>query len=220
VGHGGRAPLTVKAARYNGFDGEITLAVSGLPDGVRLLGPARIRAGRNEAHLVFEAAPEAPLQGMRLLVTGMATVAGRTLTRLAQGQEPIGPEENRTYRSVPLAAAAAAEPPDVVVTAAPESISLTPGGSAEIKVTIARRPGFEQNLPLLLLGLPPGVTAETPEIPKDKTEAKITLKAAGDAALTEADLVPTGRITIDGERQTFHAAPPIRLRLAPPEKAP
>jgi hypothetical protein len=219
VGRGGRVPVTVKAKRLNGFEGEIALEVSGLPEGVRLIGPARIRAGRSEAHLVLAADPGAPLQAALLRVTGTIDVEGRVVRRLAQGQEAIGPEDNRRYRSVPLAAVAVAEPPDAVVTAAPESVTLAPGGSVEITVTVARRAGgsgssaFEQNLPLVLLGLPPGVSAEAPEIPKDKTEGKITLKAEGGAAPAEADLVIAGRVSIDNERQTFHAAAPIALNV-------
>jgi hypothetical protein len=111
---------------------------------------------------------------------------------------------------------AAAEPPDVVVTAAPETVTLAKGASAQITVTIQRRAGFDRSLPLILLGLPPGVTAETPEIPKDKSEAKITLKAGGDAAPVEVDLALAGKIVIDNERQTLHAAPPITLTVTAP----
>jgi hypothetical protein len=213
VGRGGRVPITVKASRTNGFDGEIAIEVSGLPEGVRLLGPARIRAGRGEAHLLLAAAADAPLSSAALRVTGTATVDGRTLRRPAQAQEPTGPEDNRRYRSAPLAVAAATEPPDVLVTATPETLSLEPGGSVEITVKIERRAPFEQAVPLVVLGLPPGVNAETPEIPKDKAEGKITLKAEGGASAAEADIVLAGRLRIDDQRQTFHAAAPIALKV-------
>ena len=76
VGQGGRVPLAVTAERLNGFDGEIAVEVSGLPDGVRIVGPARIRAGQKETRLVLAAAPDAALQAAAFRVTGAATLDG------------------------------------------------------------------------------------------------------------------------------------------------
>ena len=172
VGRGGRVPITVNATRVNGFDGEIALEVSGLPEGVRRIGPARIRAGRSEAYLVFAADPAAPFQATLLRVTGTATVDGRVLHRSAQGQEPSGPEDNRSYHAVPLAVAAAVEPPDAVVTVAPESVTLSPGGSAEITVKVVRRSGFEQNCPWSCLASLQASARRRPRSPRTRPRAR------------------------------------------------
>lgn len=219
IGRGGRAPLTVTATRINSFDGEIALEVSGLPEGARVLGPSRIRAGQTEAHLIVAAPMDAPLQAGTLRVTGVAAPEGRTIRRLAQSHEEIVQNEQRTTRPAPLATAAIAEPPDLVVAAMPETIWLAPGGSVELVVRIERKVGFDKTVPLAVLGLPPGVTATTPEIGKDQSEAKITLKADGNATPAEADLVLVAHAVLDGQRQVPHAAPPIRLTVAAAEKS-
>jgi hypothetical protein len=68
-----------------------------------------------------------------------------------------------------------------------------------------------------VLGLPEGISATTPEIAEDKSEAKITLSAGGEAKPGELDLVVVGRTVIDDQRQVLHAAAPLVLTVGPAE---
>jgi hypothetical protein len=220
VGQGGRVPLTVTAERLHDFDGEIPLAITGLPKGVSVLGPARIRARQKVTTVVLTAAPDAAIQASRLQVAGTVTVDGRTIHHAAQAMEEIGQNDQKSARPARLPAVALAEPPDVVVSAAPDKLALAPGKSAEIVVKIERKKGFTAKVPLAVLGLPAGVTADAPEIAEGKAEGKITLKAEEGAKPGGADLVVVGKSVIDDQQRVSHAALPMILTLSPAGKKP
>jgi hypothetical protein len=212
VGRGGRVPLTVRSARINGFDGEIPLELTGLPPGVSVLGPSRIRTGRQEALLVLSAAPDAPLQAGPFAISGRSTGEGG-VRRAAQSLEEIRGGDEQQRRPRPLPVAAVTEAPDVVVTAEPATVRLAPGGSVEITVKVTRREGFTGALELVVLGLPEGVSAETPEIPKEKSESKVTLKARGEPVIGETEIVVAARFGIEGG-PVYHTSAPITLTIA------
>jgi hypothetical protein len=127
--------------------------------------------------------------------------------------EEIVRENEKRSRPVNLLTAAAVEPPDMVVTAPPDPLTLAPGQSVEIAVKVARREGFKGKVPLVVLGLPEGVTANAPEVPEDKDEAKITLKAEGSAKPGETEVIAAGQTRIDDQRQVLHAAAPVLLTV-------
>lgn len=214
LGRGGRVPLRVVAERLNDFEGEIALEVTGLPPGASIAGPSRIRAGQKEAYLVLAADANAPLQAAPFRLTGIASVDGRTLRRAAQGIEEVGQDDQKTLHSLPLATAAVAEPPDLIVTATSEKLELLPGKSVEVGVKIERKKGFTGKVPLAVLGLPEGVTADTPEIAENKTEAKIILKAEKKAVPGETEIVITARSAGEEQAPAPHAAAPLTLTIA------
>ncbi len=218
VGQGGRVPLTVTAEREHGFDGEIALEVTGLPQGASVLGPARIRAGQKEAILVLTAPAETALAATRFSLSGAAMIDGKAVRHAAQGMEEVVRNNEKTQRPVNLLTAAVAEPPDMVVTATPDHVVLAPGKSVEIAVKVERKKGFTGKVPLTVLGVPDGVTVDAPDLAEDKTEGKITLKADENAAPGERDLIVAGRSVIDDQRQVLHAAPILILTVMPGKK--
>jgi hypothetical protein len=216
VGRGGRTPLVITAERLNGFEGEIAVEVTGLPKGVRVDGPSRIRAGRKTAIVVLTAPPDAAIEASAFRVGGTATIDGKVVHHTAQGFTESASDEERAPDPARLLTAAVTEPPDLVVSALPEKLVLAPGGSAEVTVKIARKPGFTARVPLAVLGLPEGVSAgDDPNIPIDQTEVKITLKAEEKATPGETEIVVTGSAVIDGQRQAPHATVPITLTVGP-----
>jgi pre-peptidase len=218
VGRGGRAPLTVTAERLFGFDGEIALEISGLPPGVSVIGPARIRAGQKEANVVLAATADASIQATAFTVSGTATLDGRTVRHAGRGLEEFTQDNEKRTRPSELLTAAATEPPDMVVTATPETLTLAAGKSVEIAVKVARKDGFKAKVPLAVLGLPEGISVEAPEIAEDKNEGKITLKAGGDVKPGEVEIVVAGRTVIDDQRQVPHVAVPITLTVVVEKK--
>jgi hypothetical protein len=212
---GDRVPVKVTAQRLYGFDGEISLALDGLPPGVSVLGPARIAAGQKETTLVLAAATDAPLESRVPHVTGTATIDGTPVRHIAQGLEEIGRGDEKQTRPGKLITAAVTEPGDLTLAAATETVTLTPGGSVEIPLKLARRETLKGKLPLILLGLPPGVSADAPEIDEGKSEAKVTLKADGGAQPAEASIVLMTRVDLGEGRQRFHCAAPITVKVAP-----
>jgi hypothetical protein len=80
---GGKAELTVKAARRGGFGGPIALKFDGLPEGISAPADAAIPAGGQEVKVPLQAAADAPALAATATVTGTATIDGKTVTRVA-----------------------------------------------------------------------------------------------------------------------------------------
>jgi hypothetical protein len=78
VPRGRSARLRVTAQRSGGFSGPISLAVEGLPAGVKVTNTT-LGAGQPFLDLTFAAGPSATLGAQRVTVRGSATVAGRTV---------------------------------------------------------------------------------------------------------------------------------------------
>ncbi|MDX1970362.1 MAG: hypothetical protein SFV23_24545 [Planctomycetaceae bacterium] len=82
---GGRFDVPVQAVRHAGFDGEIALAVEGLPDGVTLDGLGVIPAGKNDAKITLLAAADAAVVAAPLRFRGSAQIGGSTVSVVASG---------------------------------------------------------------------------------------------------------------------------------------
>lgn len=77
---GASMALEVVALRRDGFDGEIELAMEGLPKGVTASG-LKIPAGRSHGMMLITAAPDAPRGYANAAFVGRSTIAGQPVTR-------------------------------------------------------------------------------------------------------------------------------------------
>ena len=77
---GATMALEVVAFRRDGFDGEIELAMEGLPKGVTAHG-LKIPAGRSHGMILITAAADAPRGYANATFVGRATIAGQPVTR-------------------------------------------------------------------------------------------------------------------------------------------
>jgi hypothetical protein len=226
VAPGDRVPFTVTATRQNGFDGDIALAFDGLPPGVRLLGTPIIAREQNTVTLLATAdTSAAPSAAAPLRVTGTATIAEKPVVRRAESRERRYVKNNdkieETTRPVPLPLVAVTGPPDLTVTIGVEHLTLTVGKTAELKVSVQRKAGFTAKIPLIIQGLPAGVSAAgTAEIPENKSEATLTLKAEANAGPGEASLTLLARSVVDELQFSDHAALPVTLTIAKEDPAP
>ena len=129
---GGSVSYTVTSSALNGFAGDVTLAVSGLPaQATSSVNPALIAGG-----------------------TGSSQVTVTTGTSLAAGSYPFtitgtSGSINRTVNATLVVAAA----PDFAVTVAPASATTAPGGSAAYTVAVMGANGFTADVGLTLTGL-------------------------------------------------------------------
>jgi len=146
--------LFVNCIRKNGFDGEIALAVEGLPEGVKEVCD-RIPPGHRDGCIILTAAAGAKpeVANIRVIGTGRQKLAnGRTAELHASGrplQETYLPGGGRGHWSVESHAVAVSEPSDLRgVKLDKQSISLKPGASARVDVTIERAPDFTENVTL------------------------------------------------------------------------
>src|SRR5204863_613721 len=120
-------------------------------------------------------------------------------------QEYYSPGGGRGNYPVDLHTVSVAEPMDVrSITLSTTVVTLKPGDSQKIEVTIERAPGFKGNVTLDVLfqhleqpfgnSLPKGVTMDGANsktlLTGDETKGFITLKAAADAPPGEKQLIP------------------------------
>ncbi len=207
---GTAAVIFARAARKNGFAGEVQLAVEGLPPGVRAT-CGRILAGGNDGCILLQAEPGAKPCAANLRVTGAATHAeGKekpvTLQAVARPlQEVYMPGGGRFHFPVEMHTLSIGDPLDLrSVKITPTAITLKPGESKRIDVVIERAPGFKGNVTLDTVyqhlgtiyggSMPPGVAiddkASQTLLSGEQVKGHITLRAAPDAKPAKEQLIP------------------------------
>jgi hypothetical protein len=232
VGPGGRVPLFIQVARRAGFKGPVTLRWEGLPSGVSA-SPLTIPPEMTQGVSVVSAAADARPAAALLSLSCQGESADGTLTRTVDPRQEIYiPGGGRGLYPVKTIALGVTSPSDITVEARPAEITLKPGGTATIDVTVTRHGGYDKgvNLAILLqhLGrtyanpLPPGVSireagSKTLLGPKE-TAGKIVLVAKPDAP--PCDGVPIavmGHVSINFVVKTAYSSAPILLTI--PAKA-
>lgn len=71
----------------------------------------------------------------------------------------------------------------------PENFDVRDGGSADLPVTIVRGAGHTKAVPLEVVGLPTGITADPAEIPAGESTGTITLRATGAAIAIDYNVI-------------------------------
>ena len=195
--------MFVRAVKKNGFDGEIALQIDGLPAGVT--GHCgRILAGKAvDGCIVLTAADDATPTWGNVTIRGVSEIPSETgdaVSLSAQAvpyQETYQPGGGRGHYPVALHTVAIAAPSDIrAVKLSTHELTLKPGGSAKVDITIERAEGFDKNVSLDVIfkhlssvygnSLPAGVTldggASKVLLTKGAVTGHITLQAAADAA--------------------------------------
>jgi len=198
---GGAIPLTVTAARLDGFDGAIDVALPDLPAGVHAT-PAAIKPGQVTTTVILTADPDAKLAAAPLRVTGKAGAIERT----------ADPEDR-------LKLIALMPRPDLLMTAETKEVTLEPGGTAEIAVSVARQSGFQGRIPVEVRNLPPRVRVldvglNGVLITEDETRRSFTIEALPSAEPGEQLVYVSGQIETRSGQQSSYAAPQaVRLKV-------
>jgi hypothetical protein len=237
---GMNAVFYVRALRKNGFAGDIQLAVDGLPPGVTAV-PGKILAGAPDGCVILQAAANAPVGAANIRIKGSASqpVANgdpRTLSAVAQPlQEYYSPGGGRGNYPVDLHTVSVGEPMDLrSVKLSTAAVTLKPGGSQKIEVTIERAPGFKGNVTLDVLfqhleqpygnSLPKGVKMDGANsktlLTGEETKGVITLVAAPDAPPVEKQLIPLmAHVSINFVMKHTLCGEPVFVTVeAPPAK--
>ena len=197
---GEKGTIKISAARVDGLEGAIPLEVAGLPEGVTAK-PASIAAGGNEVEIEVDAT-QAKAGAVGLLEV-RSPVASRPAWRAVQVSSGGG--EGRHYGEVDRATLAVVERPLFSLECASTALNLVRGGTVVLKVSIARREGFDNGLSFAALNLPSGVTMEVVET--GGAEAALRFRASADAPAGRAARVS---VSATGGGQT-QAAPKISL---------
>jgi hypothetical protein len=188
-----------------------------------------------QGEIVVSAASDAPRGASIVTITGAAETPDGPITRTATPMQEIYlPGGGRGLYEVETLVAAVTEPSDITIEAEPESITLAPGKTATINVTIKRLDGFEGPVNLAVdlahLGrsfaspLPPGVSLKAAGsktlIGPKATTGTIILEAKPDAP--PCDNVPIaimGHVSINFVVKTAYSSAPISLSVAPKDAA-
>ncbi|MCA1686030.1 MAG: pre-peptidase, partial [Planctomycetia bacterium] len=228
VGPGGRVPLFVQVTRRGGFNGAVDVSLGPLPSGVTA-SPLTVGPTLTQGVIVVSADPNARVGASLLTVRGEAELPSGAIAREVNPKQEIYlPGGGRGTYPVDTLALGVTEPSDVTVEATPAAITIAPGGTATIDVTVTRKAGFEQgvNLALVLqhLGgvhanpLPPGVTfreagSKTLLGPKE-TRGKLVLQAAPDAApVADVPVCVMAHVSINFVVKTAYASAPIAIKV-------
>lgn len=166
---GGREAVRVVVFRQDGFDGEISLSASGLPEGVTasetIIGPAA-----NSGLLVLTADPQAAGKVGELQILGKSKWGHQEITRIARPSHPLSavPFAQPNNAGQPSLAARLTDQLPIVVSDTetarivvkleePKVIETARGGIVKIKYSVAREEGAGGNITGFPVGLPPNM---------------------------------------------------------------
>lgn len=220
--------------RLNGFDGPVEIGIEGLPAGVHLT-PATIPAGMNHCAVILSADQDAKIDAGLVRLFGTAQIpASDSTTREIKRYGMVTCELQQGGGSAQIRwpcktqIVGVTEPLDLVtVEATPTSISLEPGGKAEIKIRIVRQPGNSDPVTLAMSHmyytnscgdqLPPGVSVSSEsrtQLKGDESEATIVLQADSDAmAVENLPIAVMARVYVTYNISTNYASTPISLSV-------
>jgi hypothetical protein len=232
--------IFARVTRKNGFAGEVQLAIDGLPPGVSAT-CGRVLATGKDGCIILRAAPDAPIGAANIHVTGSATHPGAdgknvTLTASARPlQEVYMPGGGRAHYPVETHTVSVGDPMDLrSLTISPTAITLKPGESKRIDVTLERAPGFKGNVSLDVVyqhlgtiygnSLPPGVTiddkASQTLLTGDQTKGYLTLKAAPNAKPVTSQQVPVmAHVSINFVMKCTYCGEPLLITVENPAPA-
>ncbi len=231
--------LFVRVKRKNGFEGEVALNIEGLPQGVTAV-CGRILAKRDDGCIVLRAAGDAPMAMANVTITGTSThqpAEGEAITVTATArpyQETYMPGGGRGHYPVELHSVSVGAASDIrKVTLSAMEVSLKPGESQKIDITIERAEGFEKNVTLDVLykhlssvygdPLPKGVTLDAGNsktlLTGKETQGHITLKAAADVTPTDhQQICIMANVSLNFVMKATYASEPVLLSVEAVEK--
>ncbi len=141
---GGRIPITVTAQRMDDFDGPIDVSILDRPPGLEATRGV-IGEGQVTTTLLLAARENASLpRAAEFKVEGRATYGGRVMTHRANLEDRL-----KLISLMPKS--------DIQMHAETRQVTLQPGGTAEVHVSIKRNNEYRGRVPVEVRNLPPGV---------------------------------------------------------------
>jgi hypothetical protein len=215
AGQGARVPVTLTAQRFGGFDGEIRIQYAGtLPEGLQIDGENAIPKGANATILVFTLPADAKFSHRLFQIEGVAQIEGKEVLREAEAREEFVRDGAVQTRPTEIPVVSVAPPPDMTVSTGATEFTLSPGGSIEIPIKIARKMGFGAKVPLTILGLPPGLTiTAAPVLEGNQSEGKVALRAEGNAPIGTFKILAVAISQIDDQRRSPYVSAFLTLNV-------
>jgi hypothetical protein len=234
---GNASTIYARVTRKNGFQGEVRLAIEGLPPGVSAQCGRVLPAGRDGC-IILKAVPDAKIGASNIRVTGTSIPHpgfGKriTLSAVAQPlQEIYMPGGGRYHYPVETHAVSIGDPLDIrSVKLSATDVRLKPGESKRIDVAIERAKDFKQNVTLDVVyqhlgsiygdSLPPGVSVDEKAsmtlLTGEQSKGYITLKAAPDAKPVEKQQIAImAHVSINFVMKFSYAGEPVFVSVIKP----
>lgn len=157
---GGTFPVRILVQRRDGFDGPVTLAAEGLPEGVSCP-PVTVSGKESVAHLVFAASPDAPDWAGNITVVGTATIGDQEIRRelragtlvAGTGDYNVSRPRSRLALGLPLSVSEHEKAPVSLEVGGGRKFTATIGQTLEIPVKITARHGLKGDLAITPVGL-------------------------------------------------------------------
>jgi hypothetical protein len=208
VPRGGTIPVTVTAVRMDGFDGPIDVSLNDLPAGFEASAGV-IAAGQVSTTIALSAGSNAALDAaVPLKATGKASIDGAAIAHFANPEDHL-----KLISLMPRA--------DILMTAETKEVTIEPGGSAQITVSIARQGDFRGRVPVEVRNLPPRVRVldvglNGVLLNEDESKRSFTIDALPNAEPVDQLIYVSGAIETRSGQQNSYASPvAIRLRVKP-----
>jgi hypothetical protein len=227
--------IHARVYRREGFTGAVQLAIDGLPAGVTAV-CGRILETGTDGCIILRAAANAPAGAANVRVTGTAALPpkdgkAQTLTVTARPlQEFYSPGGGRGHYPVEMHTVSVGDPLDLKgVKLGVTAVTLKPGESKKIEVTIERSQGFTQAVTLAAFyqhlgqvfgnSLPAGVTvderASQTLLSGAQSKGSIVLRAAPDAKPVQDQLVSImAHVSINFVMKFTYSGEPLRVTVA------
>ena len=169
ITQGSNGSSTITVAAQNGFMGSVTLAASGLPNGVTAS---------------FSTNPTTATSTLTVTASSTATTGASTVTITGTS----GSLSHSTTLALTVNATAT---PDFSLSASPNSLTITQGSNGSSTITVTPQNSFTGSVTLAASGLPNGVTASFGTNPTTATST-LTLTAGSTATTGMSTVTITG----------------------------
>jgi hypothetical protein len=195
VPKGGTIPVTVTALRLDGFDGLIEVSLGDLPSGLHA-STGVIASGQVSTTITLSAESNAKLDAAAPF---KATGKGAAITRSANPEDHL-----KLISLMPRA--------DILMTAVTKEVTIEPGGSAEITVSIERQGDFRGRVPVEVRNLPPRVRVldvglNGVLLNEDESRRSFTIDALPNAEPVDQLIYVSGAIETRSGQQNSYASP-------------
>ncbi len=215
MGPGESATCVVTVERRNGFVGPVKLFVKGLPPGVTSM-EGEIPAHLDQGNIVLTAAADAKMDARLVTIGG----ASGGIVRIAKPHAPMGSVNGKFLMPVNSVVASVTEAADIIVEATPNAVTLRPGESVTLDVTVKRN-GYTGPVELNVISW--NLTQEFSKLPKgivfddkrskislgeNETKGRVTFRAQPDSPMLDNYLMTIiGQIAYNRVFMTRSAAP-------------
>lgn len=216
VPRGGSYAIRLLAKR-SGAEGDIRLWGEGLPQGVTMHAPV-MKDGVSDQAVVFTAASDAPIMGKLWELSGTATSGNKKVEgHLIHTADIVRGNPNQaSYYAVDLdriAVAVIDEAPFSVKLVQPKS-PIAQAGAMDLLITADRKPGYDNEIKVSLVHLPPGITALSEvTIPKGQKEVKLSVNASKAAQTGEWEIAVNAYAEAQGGGRLYISSDLAKLQV-------